>query len=226
MPLLITKRRGLGVALPNWATAFGGNGLLNGGSVHPIVRAANGGWFSGTAAASGPTNPPASPTVGQTSQDASGNVYTWNGTSWVLTTSTSGVPTTAAATSSGSGTLASPTIGQTWTDSMGNVYTYGSAGWQLTSAASSGTVPAAAASSTVAATGFPANPVVGQTWTDSSGNVWTYSSTGWAITTPAGSSGTSWFTESTIISGLPNYVIAAGGVLALILVMKSGGGKR
>lgn len=158
------------------------------------------------------------PRYGATSQDASGNVYTYGRNGWQITTSTS-LPTTPGT----SQTLAAqPYLGETYQDQAGNIYTYGSAGWQLTSAASSGTVPSTAAQSAAATpSGFPSNPTINQTYTDTSGNVWTYTSSGWVETTPeaSASSAASWLTESSI-AGIPNYWLVAGGGLLLILMMK------
>lgn len=123
--------------------------------------------------------------------------------------------------------LSPPAAGQTTTDSAGNVYTYGPSGWQLTGPAASGTVPTTVASPTPASTAatpsFPVNPAVGQTFTDAAGNIWTFGGpTGWAITTTASANTTSFLTGQWI-SGIPNYWLIGGGVLALVLLMK---GKR
>jgi hypothetical protein len=197
---LIAHRRGLGVAYPI------SNPLRSQSFMTRFPNAS----FAGSS----------QPRIGATSQDASGNVYTYGANGWQLTTATS-LPTTPGTSLSAA---AQPYLGQTYQDPSGNIYTYGSAGWQLTQPAASGSVPTTAAQSTPAsATGFPSNPVIGQTYTDSAGNVWTYGSSGWTETTPAASSGASWFTDSTLISGVPNYWLVAGGGLLLILLMK---GKR
>lgn len=120
--------------------------------------------------------------------------------------------------------LSPPTPGQTTTDSAGNVYTYGSSGWQLTGPASSGTVPTSSAfptpASASATPSFPVNPVVGQTYTDAAGNIWTFGGAGgWAITAAASSAS---FLTGQWISGVPNYWLIGGGVLALVFLMKGG----
>lgn len=79
----------------------------------------------------------------------------------------------------------------------------------------------ATAATAGATAGFPTNPTNGQTYVDSSGNTWTYSSaSGWqetaAASTAAAATDTSgyqsildWLSESTLISGFPNWGVAA-----------------
>lgn len=119
-----------------------------------------------------------------------------------------------------------PVIGSTSMDAAGNVYTYTTAGWQLTTPVASATVPSTAATATPSSTvGFPTNPVAGQTYTDSLGNLYTYGATGWALTTAAGAS-SSWLTQYTIFSSVPNYAVIAGALVGALILMKGFGGKR
>lgn len=80
------------------------------------------------------TSMPSTPTVGSTYTDASGNIWTFNGTTWTITgnTLTAALTSTAAAAAS---VPASPTVGQTYTDASGNIYTWNGAAWSLTTAA-------------------------------------------------------------------------------------------
>jgi hypothetical protein len=81
------------------------------------------------------TSMPMEPTAGMTYTDASGNVWTYNGTSWTITGSST------AAT----GAPANPTVGSTYTDASGNIWTYNGVSWQMTTAAASAAAAAASA---------------------------------------------------------------------------------
>jgi hypothetical protein len=103
---------------------------------------------------------------------------------------------------------------QVYVDSSGNVWAYNATAgaWQIeTAAAASSVVPA----------GYPTT----QTYTDAAGNVWAYSDGAWSIIDAASGSSsassiTSWLTESTIWSAIPNWGVLAGGAGILWFLTK------
>jgi hypothetical protein len=102
---------------------------------------------------------------------------------------------------------------QVYVDASGNVWAYNSTAgaWQIeTAAAASSVVPA----------GYPTT----QTYTDAAGNVWAYSDGAWGIidagSSSSASSITSWLSESTIWSAIPNWGVLVGGAGLLWFLTK------
>lgn len=139
---------------------------------------------------------------GQTYTDpATGNVWAWNTSEWVLIQP--GASTQPGPTPSTSANQPPPS----------NVALQSTGGG------------ATAQAGTPVPVGYPTN----QAYTDSSGNIWTYTATGgWQITGTSSSpatannwaaSITSWLNEQTIISGISNFWVV-GGAAAIGLVLK------
>lgn len=75
----------------------------------------------------------------------------------------------------------------------------------------------------VSGTPVPVGTSLGALYTDASGNVWGWNGTSWVVTSAAAASTASvgdWLSESTIISSLPNYAVAGGGLLLAWLLFK------
>ena len=104
---------------------------------------------------------------------------------------------------------------QAYVDSSGNVWAFNSSSgtWQVASAA---------AASSVVPAGYPTT----QTYTDSAGNVWAFSNGAWGIIDAASSSSVSassistWLSESTIWSAVPNWGVLLGGAGILWFLTK------
>jgi hypothetical protein len=126
-------------------------------------------------------------------QDSSGNEWVYNGQSWTNYGPTSYFPGTSIP-------ITTPT-NEIYTDALGNQWSYSNGNWQLI----------ASPSSTTSALTAAGTPTQGAT-----------SVTG----SPAPVSGTEslldWFSESTLISGVPNWVLAAGAGLLALKLMKRG----
>jgi hypothetical protein len=111
-------------------------------------------------------------------------------------------------------------------------YTDGSV-WQY-NAASGGWIEIQGPSSTTSAlstSGVPVGTSTAAPYTDAQGNVWTYNPTTgqWAISSVASTSGyqsiLDWLSTSTLISGVPNWIIAAGAGFAAIKLMNPSRGR-
>lgn len=115
-----------------------------------------------------------------------------------------------AAQTSGTPVPVGQPVTQAYTDSSGNTWLFNGITWYN-------------ASAQVAGTPVPVGTSTTTTFTDSSGNVWTFNGSTWTSATAAASatSASSWFTESTIFSALPNYVVLGGaGLLAYLMFRK------
>lgn len=85
--------------------------------------------------------------------------------------------------------------------------------------------PSVATAAQVSGTPVPVGTSLGAVYTDASGNQWAWNGTAWVISsaaTAAASTGSigDWLSESTIISSLPNYAVAGGGLLLAYLFLK------
>lgn len=109
-------------------------------------------------------------------------------------------------------------------------YTDGSV-WQYSASIGGWTEIQGPSTTTTALTssGVPVGTPTTAPYTDSAGNVWTYNPTTgqWAISVPASTSGyqsiLNWLSTSTLISGVPNWIIAAGAGFAAIKLMNPSG---
>jgi hypothetical protein len=158
-----------------------------------------------------------------------------DGSQWVYSTAqgiwlNEGTPFNLSAASNPPSTSTSlpmePTAGMTYTDSSGNIWTFNGTSWSITGSAA-----------TAAAAAAPANPAIGATYTDASGNIWTYNGSSWQMTTAAASTAAAasgpynsvldFLTQENLISGVPNWMVGAGAVLAYMLISaKLSGGRR
>jgi len=125
-----------------------------------------------------------------------------DGSQWIYSSSQSkwinaGTPTNVSAAQSPAATPTTPATatGATQIDGQGNTWTYNGSTWQLTTAASSSSLPAGTVSSVAPTAAAPA---------DASG----YSTI------------LDWFTQSTLISGVPNWAMALGAGLLVAHIMK------
>ncbi len=173
-----------------------------------------------------PSGAPSNPAQGQTYTDTAGNVWTFSGTVWTLTspgasmqttptpqTSSTTPPATGVAITSGAATTAQagtpvpvnwPTT-QTYTDSSGNIWGYESGAWQIISYVA-GSAAATQASTLAAATGTTTGGVSVSTTTSD-----------WMASL------TAFLQGSTIINGVQNFWLVGGAGVVALLLMRSGG---
>ena len=173
-----------------------------------------------------PSSAPSNPTQGQTYTDTAGNVWTFSGTAWTLTspgasmqttptpqTSSTTPPATSVALTSGAATTAQagtpvpvnwPTT-QTYTDSSGNIWGYENGSWQIISYVA-GSAAATQAATLAAATGTTTGGVSVSTTTSD-----------WMASL------TSFLQGSTIINGVQNFWLVGGAGVVALLLMRSGG---
>jgi hypothetical protein len=146
-------------------------------------------------------------------------------------TATSAPSTTASTTASGAVVPYSP-VPAGYPTNMLYTYTDGSV-WQYNASIGGWTEIQAPSTTTsmLTSSGVPTGTPTTAPYTDSAGNVWTYNPTTgqWAISVPASSSGyqsiLDWLSTSTLISGVPNWIIAAGAGFAAIKLMNPSRGR-
>jgi hypothetical protein len=167
-----------------------------------------------------------------------GAFWEFNGSTWQnvgTPYNVSGGPAPASTTPSitASGTVVPPSpVPAGYPTNMLYTYTDGSV-WQYSASIGGWTEIQAPSTTTsmLTSTGVPTGTPTTAPYTDSAGNVWTYNPTTgqWAISVPASAASSGyqsildWLSTSTLITGVPNWIIAAGAGFAAIKLMNPSG---